>query len=181
MNTPTLVIFGIVLLFLIFRRARSLIIRQKVRPTWLGVRLGIFAVLGALVLLFAMTDSLLLAGAGAGLAVGIGVAWVGWRLTIFEQMPDGLYYTPNKYVGLGVFAVFLIRLIYRIAVTVPLSGTPVVPPSGVTTNPFAAYSSDPLTTGAYFLVIGYYVCYYAALLWRARQGAASPGQGDLYG
>jgi hypothetical protein len=168
-SSLTPVILVLVFLFVIFRRARSLITRQKIHPSAMLFRMGIFLVLGVLVLLFALTQPLILGSAVVGLALGAGIAWVGLRLTRIETLPDGVYYTPNKYIGLGVFALFLLRIIYRIAVVALTPGALTIPRgSSPTASILAQYSSDPLTTGVYFILIGYYACYYGVLLLRFR-------------
>lgn len=175
MSSLTPVILVLVVLFVLFRRARSLITRQKIRPSAMLLRMGIFLVLGALVLLFALTQPLILGSAAVGLLLGVGVAWVGLRLTRIETLPDGVYYTPNKYIGLGVFALFLLRLVYRLAI-VAMTGGPLTAPPGASppSAVLAQYSSDPLTVGVYFILIGYYAWYYGVLLLRFRNLPSTP-------
>lgn len=169
----SLVIVVLLVLFMLFRRVRSLTSRQKIRPTPMLLRMGVFLVLGVLVLIFALAQPLILGGAALGLALGAGLAWLGLRLTRIDTLADGVYYTPNKYIGLGVFALFLLRIIYRLAVVAPTSGPlPARSGAGAVNYILTQYSSDPLTTGVYFLLIGYYVCYYGVLLLRFRTAEA---------
>lgn len=175
MSTLTPVILVLVVLVVLFRRVRSLTTRQKISPPAMLGRLAIFLVLGGLVLLFALAQPLILGSALVGLILGVGVAWVGLRLTRIEKHPDGVYYTPNKYIGLGVFALFLLRLVYRIATVAMTADTLSAPPgSRSPSTVLALYSSDPLTTSVYFILIGYYVCYYGVLLFRFRRLPATP-------
>jgi hypothetical protein len=46
-------------------------------------------------------------------------------------------------------------------------------PRGAGLNALSQFSSDPLTTAVYFLLIGYYVFYYTMLILRYRQTAAT--------
>src|SRR4051794_6789806 len=103
MNSTSLIILVVVVLFFIFRRARGLLTRQKIQPTSMLVRIAIFLVLGTVIFIFAVGDPLILGSAAIGLILGVGIAWVGLRLTRIEHLPDGVYYTPNKYIGLAVF------------------------------------------------------------------------------
>jgi hypothetical protein len=32
---------------------------------------------------------------------------------------------------------------------------------------------SPLTVGSYFVLMGYYVCYYSVVLWKSKQAAAA--------
>jgi heme A synthase len=173
-GTITILIVGALILFALFRRAKGLITRQKIRPNTMAVRLGIFAVLGAAILLLTLNNAPILLGDVIGLALGAGLAWVGLRLTTFDRQPDGLYYTPNKYIGIGVFALFAIRLVYKLVVGLSavdsLAGTTA---RGAGLNALSQFSSDPLTTAVYFLLIGYYAFYYTMLILRYRQTAAT--------
>jgi heme A synthase len=175
MTSLTPVILVLIVLFVLFRRVRSLITRQKIRPTAMLVRMGIFLVLGGLVLVFALTQPPILEGALLGLVLGVGLAWVGLRLTRIETLPDGVYYTPNKYIGLGVFALFLLRLVYRLVIVATTAGgfspQPGTAPLG---SVLSQYSSDPLTTAIYFILIGYYAWYYGVLLLRFRTLPSTP-------
>jgi hypothetical protein len=174
-NAISLVLLVIAVLYMIYRRGRALLTRQKIQPTSMLLRVGLFLLLGVVVLIFALGDPLTLGGAILGLILGVGIAWIGLRLTLIETLPDGTYYTANKYIGLAVFAVFLLRFVYKIATTITtvsaLSQQPGALRGG---NPLAQIGGDPLTTGAYFLLIGYYVCYYAVLLLRFRTPPAPP-------
>lgn len=173
MTSASLVILGVVLVLLLARRARGLITRQLVRPRRLAIRLGIVVVLAALVIVVAGSEPLSLLGDLAGLVVGILVGWVGLRLTRFEHLAAGLYYTPNRYIGLGVFGVFLARLVYKIAPLAAAGGLngQAVGGGGAGASLSQYGGSDPLTAAAYCLLAGYYAFYYTALLLRARSGA----------
>ncbi len=173
-SSISLVIVVVLVGFMLFRRVRSLTSRQKISPAPMLLRMGIFLVLGVLVLLFALAQPLILGSAALGLTVGVGIAWLGLRLTRIETLADGVYYTPNKYIGLGVFGLFLLRIVYRLALTAPAVGAlPTQPGTSPTATILAQYSSDPLTTGVYFLLIGYYVWYYGVLLFRFRNTLAA--------
>jgi hypothetical protein len=165
-----IVIIAAVLIVVIVRRGRSLFTRQKIHQSLLAIRLSIFAILGAAILFVTLSNAPSLLSDLVGLAVGAGIAGVGLRLTTFERRPDGLYYTPNKYIGAGVFALFLLRLVYKIVTGLSAGGalsgayTP-----GAGTNLLSQITGDPLTTAVYFLLIGYYTCYYGLLILRSRQ------------
>src|SRR5215217_7796912 len=95
----TILIVGALVVFVLFRRARSLFTRQKIRSDWLTFRIAVFAVLGGAIVVLTLNNVPSLLGDLVGLAIGAGVAWLGLRLTTFERRPDGLYFTPNRYIG----------------------------------------------------------------------------------
>lgn len=50
--------------------------------------------------------------AGAGLCAGLLLGAIGLALTRFEDLPKGLYYTPNRWLALGLTALIAARLGY---------------------------------------------------------------------
>jgi hypothetical protein len=145
---------------LIYRRFRRTVGRQKVVPSRLLIRMALLAFVGCAVLaaLLAAFSPVRVLEVLAGLAAGVGAAWYGLRRTSFERRQDGVYYTPNLYVGLAVSALFLARLIYVLAV-----------------YGFSAFSDPqqapyhPVTGVIAFLFIGYYVAYYVGVILRSRE------------
>ena len=91
---------------------------------------------------------------------------------------DGRFYTPNGYIGTIVVALFLGRLIYRFIAVYPLVHQAAQNPQ-MQANPFAAYQHSPLTVGLYFLLAGYYICYYASVLIKSRSPAPADNKPNL--
>lgn len=176
MSPITLAILIAIILFAVARRARALIGRQKIWPTGLATRLATFTVLGVVIIAVTIAHPLNLLGDVVGLAIGAALAWYGLRLTVFEHTPDGSYYTPNLYIGLAVFVLFIARFGYRVFTVMQQSEALTKQAANGAANPFAQFSGgDPLTSAAYFILIGYYVVYYIALLVRHRQETATQG------
>lgn len=157
-------LFGAVLAFAIYRRIRRNIGRQALSPGRLTARIGIFSLIGALVLFAALRDLNLLGAMLAGLAGGVALAWFGLRHTQFEVTPEGRFYTPHTYIGAFVSALFLARIAYRFIV---LYSTPHAV-AAANADPFAAYQKSPLTLAVFGVLVGYYVAYNAGILQRNR-------------
>jgi hypothetical protein len=105
----------------------------------------------------------LLAGCGIGIALGI---W-GLRLTRFEAMPEGLFYTPNPYLGVALSVLLIARLGWRFAQLYAI-GAP------VSVSP-ADYVRSPLTLLIFGMLAGYYATYAAGLLrWKGKTEAGRP-------
>jgi len=155
---PTLVLVPLVG-FMLYRRFKTTFGRQLVSRTKLRVRLGLLALIGVFVLVTAQTV-LGAAIAGGGLVVGVGLAIWGVRHTQFELLPTESYYTPNKWIGLAVTALFLGRLAARF-LTVYQS---VAQPGGTSVD----LHRSPATAAILLLMVGYYVAYYAAILHKTR-------------
>ena len=94
-------------------------------------------------------------------------------MTRFERGPNRDYFTPNTYLGLAVFGIFLARLVYRYVQvsgqmqTLSASGQP--PAAGL-----GSLTSSPLTAALLLMVFGYYLIYESGLLLWVRRNP--PGQ-----
>lgn len=155
----------------------------KARRRALGwaVTLGAALALPGLLLFFAgawvsghwIADAPLFASAGllAGLALGV----FGLALTRFEDEPRGLYYTPNRWIALGLTALIAVRLGYGLW-------------QGLHAWRAAAPGSWLPSQGGLFavggLLLGYYLLYTLGVRRRlrrhrlAREGAAA-NTGDI--
>ncbi len=153
-------ILAAVIALLIYRRIRRTVGRQKVVPRRLLIRLALLVIVGCAVVasLVAAFSPVRLIEVLAGLVAGIGAAWYALGRTGFEREQDGVYYTPNLYVGLAVTALFLARLIYVLV----MYGF-----SALSDPQQAPY--HPVTGVIAFLFIGYYVAYYPGVLLRSRE------------
>lgn len=162
-NSSLLVSCGIAALIAwrVYVRVRRMVGRQRlsnVRP-WIAVTL--FPALVALLLLgsIAHPDNALALVAGAGLGVGLGI--YGLRLTTFEETPGGLFYTPNRHLGVALSLLFLGRIAYRSIQLYWTQATVAAPP--------ADFVRSPLTLAIFGTLAGYYVAYAIGLLrWRGR-------------
>ncbi len=145
-------------------RVRRMIGRQRlssVRPWLSAVLFPLLAVL----LFFTVVGSpwamtALLGGCGLGVALG----FYGLRLTRFEATADGLFYTPNPYLGVALSLLLIVRLAWRF-LQLHAIGTPIgVPPLD--------FGRSPLTLSIFGMLAGYYASYAAGLL-RWKAGVAS--------
>jgi hypothetical protein len=171
--TPQLTTWVLTLVFVpliglaLYRRVRTTFGRQPVRPTRMLVRIVLLLALGVVLVAAPPPSTAGAVGAVAGLAAGVVLAIVGLRLTKFETTPQGRFYVPNGWFGLGVTAIFLARLAARLAET---SGR-VAAQAG--SPPAATMQKTPLTLAVFFLLAGYYITLYAGVMWKARAIAAT--------
>ena len=168
LTTP--VLLSILVAWAIYRRFRRNIGRQAVSVRRLQLRIGIFLVIGALVLFVAVSDMTLLGALLGGLAAGAALAYVGLKHTMFEAAGEERFYTPHTYIGLFVSALFLARVAFRI-LTVHVSAETTALSNQ---NPFAAYQKSPLTLAILGVLIGYYVLFYTGVIRKSRN-LAIPG------
>ncbi len=165
MNPPSPVLYLVIPLILwrIYARIRRNIGRQKSRAWrhWAGV---IFFPLLVLMLAAGSMARPLAEGAlAAGVAGGVALAFYGVKLTRFEVNPNGYYYTPHTYLGVGVSLLLVARILWRMAQLYAAQGALA---QGAATQDLAR---SPVTLALFGLVAGYYATYSAALLlWRKR-------------
>ena len=159
--------------FALFRRYRRMVGRQPLVPSRLMFQVGLLALAALLFLSSSLGQPAAAAASLAGLVVGGLIGLAGLSLTRFERTPERDYYTPNTYLGLAVFGVFLARLAYnfiRVSAqiqTLPAAGQ--APPAG-----FGSLTANPLTAALLLVVFGYYLIYEAGLLLWVRRNP--PGQ-----
>ncbi len=162
--------------FMLYRRFRRTVGRQPLVPRRLMFQVGLLGLIT--VFFFVPTLAHPAAGAVAGLLAGGVIGLVSLHLTRFERGPDRDYFTPNTYLGLAVFGVFLARLVYRWGQvsgqmqTLSASGQP---PSAAG---MSSLTSSPLTAALLLMVFGYYLIYESGLLLWVRRNP--PGR-EIHG
>jgi hypothetical protein len=164
--TPILI--GALLVWAIVRRVRRTFGRQPVQPVRMWLRIGILTFAGvAIVATSGMRSAAMLEALIGGLLCGAALGGLGLRHTRFEVTTEGRFYTPHTYIGLAVMLLFLGRLAYRfLYFSIGTGGTFLTDPQAA-----AAYQRSPLTLGTFGLLVGYYVLYYAGVLFRTRPSA----------
>jgi hypothetical protein len=156
----------------IYIRFRRMIGRQRLSRVRPWITLAIFSIVLVLLAYAARAHVERLGWMAAGLTAGGLLAAYGLRLTRFEPTPEGLFYTPNAYLGIALSLLFLGRLLYRVAEVYAIS-------SAASPTP-PAFASSPFTLAVFGLIAGYYVTYAAGLmLWRNRELRAQPQREPL--
>jgi hypothetical protein len=165
------VLISAVVLFILYRRFRRNIGRQRLRPTAMWIRVGILSLVCVLLLASPFRTGMSIVAAAVGIVIGIGLGFYALAHTRFETTPEGRFYTPNGYIGMGVTALLIGRLIYRFTVVYPVihsAAQQAAQDPQLQASPFAAYQRSPLTLGIYFLLAGYYICYYVSVILKSR-------------
>ncbi|HEX3395206.1 MAG TPA: hypothetical protein VHS76_00815 [Steroidobacteraceae bacterium] len=167
-------ILAILLVFLIYRRFRRNFGQQPMRPVRMVVRIVLLLVVGCLLLPSALRSAALMSAVLGGIAVGVALAVWGAAQTRFLRSSGQLFYVPHTYTGVAVSFLFLGRLIYRLVqmygnmhaahAAGAGSPSPALAPAGML--------KSPLTLGLFFVLMGYYVCYYSVVLWKSKRVAA---------
>ena len=178
---------AILVLFVIYRRFRRSFGQQPVRPVRMQVRIVLLLIVGCLLLPAALRTAAFMSAVLAGIAAGVALAMWGAARTRFLRASGQLYYVPHTYTGIAVSFLFLGRLIYRliqVSSTVHASHAAAADSAAQGFVP-AGVLQSPLTLGLYFVLMGYYVCYYSMVLWKSKRVVAeevdlnAPRPGDL--
>jgi len=165
-NIGYTVLIAALVLFALYRRFRRTFGRQKLREKRMIFRSVALAIVCLLLLISPFHTAKGLAAAASGVVIGIALAFYASAHTKFETTPEGRFYRPNGYIGMAVSALFIGRIIYRFIVVYPMLHSSLQQ---------ATQNQQPLTLGIYFLLAGYYICYYVSVIVKSRETHAGSG------
>jgi hypothetical protein len=160
-------VFALLIPLALYRRFKRTFGRQPLVPARLIVRIAIFLIIAVLLTVGARNFVLQELG---GVGLGAALALWGASRTRFESENGRRYYIPHTYTGIAVTLLFVGRLIYRF--TQASGALAAAGDTAPTAGPKAAMQG-PLTMAIFFVLIGYYVCYYSWVLWKARHITAA--------
>lgn len=154
----------------VYRRFRRTFGRQPLRPGRMKMRIALLAFVGVSLAPIALQSgafvSAMMVGAACGAALGV---W-GAQRTRFVTVAQRLHFVPHTYTGVAVSLLFLGRLVYRLVQLYlsPLSGPGAASVDSVAGSSPASMVQSPMTLGLFFVLAGYYICYYALLLRKSK-------------
>jgi len=145
----------------VYRRLRRSFGKQRLYPVLMGMRIGLLLLIACVLLLPSVVRSTpYLEGLVVGLCAGIALALWGASRTRYLREDGQLFFVPHTYTGLAVSLLFLGRLVYR---AFQFSSAGPQPASFA-----ASMVSSPLTFGLFYVLVGYYVCYYSVVLRKSK-------------
>jgi hypothetical protein len=165
---------AILVVFLIYRRLRRSFGQQPLRPARMSVRIILLLVVGCLLVPAAFRSTAFMSAVLLGTVAGVSLAMWGVARTRFLRVSNQLYYVPHTYTGIAVSLLFLGRLVYRLAQVYGSTHAPHSAGADAANQAFAPTSmvQSPLTLGLFFVLMGYYVCYYSMVLWKSKRVVA---------
>jgi hypothetical protein len=162
-----------VVVFAIYRRFRRSFGRQPLRPGRMTARIVLLAIVACALMPLALRSVQFLTAELAGAALGVGLGLWGAERTRFVMFRDKLHYVPHTYTGIAVSLLFLGRVVFRV---VQAYATMHAAHAGAVNaadpaNSFAppGMVRSPMTVGIFFVLMGYYVCYYSLVLRKSKQ------------
>jgi hypothetical protein len=164
--------------FAIYRRLRRSFGRQVLSPKRMILRIALLAVVGCMLLPLGLRSGQFLTAELVGAALGIGLGLWGAERTRFQMYGDRMHYVPHTYTGIAVSLLFLGRLVFRIVQVYSGAGhladahvadAHVASAADASQAFVPAYMlRSPLTVGIFFVLAGYYLCYYSLVLWKSK-------------
>jgi hypothetical protein len=151
----------------LYTRMRRNIGRQPLRPTLMIIRIVILSLLTIALGVFSLFHPQLLIGLGPGLVLGLPLAWWGLTTTKYETTPQGKFYTPNVYLGIGLTVLLAGRVLYRLLVVMPNMRNA---SNAGTQQPFM---QSRLSLFLFGFWASYFIAYYIGVLLRSRSAAAT--------
>ena len=147
-------VFVPIIIWRLYSRMRKVMGRQEAKPWRLWTSVILFPLL-TLLMAWATQGNMVSLGALIGGGVcGVALATAGLRLTQFFVEGGKLFYQPNRYIGMGLMIVLVMRIVYRFT-TMPITTDPA---QAAAANAAAQHAATgPLT----MFVIGLLFCYYA--------------------
>jgi hypothetical protein len=180
-------LIAILVVFAIYRRLRRSFGQQPLRPVRMSVRIALLLVIGCLLLPAAFRSAAFMSAVLAGTVAGVSLGLWGLSRTRFLRVSNQLYYVPHTYTGIAVSLLFLGRLVYRLIQAYGNMHVAHPADADAASQAFAPASmlQSPLTLGLFFVLMGYYVCYYSMVLWKSKRvvaeevSLAAPPPGEL--
>lgn len=143
----------------VYSRIKRLTTRQHSRTWRHRTTLVFFPLLLALVLLAAAGNPVALVAMAAGAVAGTGLGMLALGKTVFEQVDDKFYFTPNAPIGAIVALLFIGRMGWR-AYEFYMNG------GALASQEFI---KSPVTMLVFGILAAYYMTYAVGLLrWRKR-------------
>jgi hypothetical protein len=158
--------------FALYRRLRRSFGRQPLRAGRMTVRIVLLGIVACALLPLALRSVQFLAAELAGGALGMGLGLWGAGRTRFVMFRGKLHYVPHTYTGIAVSLLFLGRVVFRVVqvyTDMHAQHAGALSAAG-SANGFAApgMARSPLTAGIFFVLMGYYVCYYSLVLRKSK-------------
>lgn len=159
----TLAVMALLVVWVVYRRIRRTIGFQRFVKHRVYVQISLISIVGVLLLASGIVHPITYAGDVAGLVAGAGLALVALRNLVFEKRENDWYYRTHVWIESAVLVLFLARLILRVWEVMQHGG-----------RQSASQAEDPLTAGAVFLFVSYYIAFAIGLLRRERSLGKAP-------
>ncbi|WP_336772373.1 sporulation protein [Paenibacillus sp. MMO-58] len=164
----------LIILFVVYRRLKRSVGFQPFKPSRLKMRIGIFSIIGILLLASGFPHPAIYISDAIGIACGAVIAYYAIKHSRFEQREDTLFYRTHVGIETLVVLLFIGRIAFRIIEMFGTGGTTAMNPAALNneTAQMQQYTNDPLTAATFFLLVAYYIGYYTFILRKSDEKAA---------
>ncbi|CAM3139467.1 CcdC protein domain-containing protein [Paenibacillus lupini] len=160
----------LIILFVMYRRFKRTIGFQPFQPRRLRFRIGLFSVIGVLLLATGYSHPAIYLSDALGIACGAVIAYFAIKHSRFELRDNSLFYRTHIGIETLVVLLFIGRVAFRIVDMVGNGGPVAVNPAMTSdTAELQHYTNDPLTAITFFLLVAYYIGYYTFIIRRSEQ------------
>ncbi|UJF32593.1 hypothetical protein [Paenibacillus hexagrammi] len=149
----------LIVLLIVYRRTKRTIGFQKLSRGRLKFRIGIFSIIGLMILAFGFVHPIHFIAYAIGMAAGTALGLTAIRHTRFERRPDAWYYRTHIWVEITVLILFIGRIAYRILFVASAAN-----PNNMNPADPSQFTRDPLTAGIFFVIVTYYLLFFGYLL-----------------
>ncbi|ERI07842.1 hypothetical protein [Aneurinibacillus aneurinilyticus] len=158
-------------LLIVYRKVRKTIGFQLFRPNRLRIRMALFLLIGFLILWSSFIHPILYLADAAGIICGITLAMLAIKHSMFEQREKELYYRTHIGIETTILILFIGRFAYRFLVIFSMEQAA----AAESQLDMKQYIKDPWTAGIFFVVVAYYIWYYAHILREGKKYIHSSG------
>lgn len=163
-HTVAIIIIVVLVLFKIYRHARTEIGFQKFAKQRALTKIALMVIAGVVLLITGASNPMRYIFDVIGILLGSMIACHSIRTSMFEWRNNAWFYRQNRWIGKCIFVLLAGRIVHKgYADIVALVGT-VANAQAARHIELANYTRDPAVTGIMFMLIAYYLVYYALLL-----------------
>lgn len=180
MHSATPIVLVLLVAFALYRRVRRTVGFQKFVRSRLVTRLVLFVVVGVLSLAAGLAYPLVYVYDAIGALIGAGIAYYAIRTTAFERRAGGWYYRPHPWIGVILIVLFVGRLAFEVYQDSALISSAASGQAAANQAQLSSYAHEPITAGIFFIVVAYYIVYFAFLIRKEKhlevQSATGPDE-----
>jgi hypothetical protein len=163
-HTVAIIIIVVLVLFKIYRHARKEIGFQKFAKRHALTRIAPMVITGVVLLVTGVSNPMRYIFDVIGILLGSIIAFYSIRTSAFEWRNNDWFYRQNRWIGKCIFVLLAGRIAHKgYDDVIALIGS-VANEQGTRHIALANYTRDPAVTGIMFILIAYYIVYYALLI-----------------
>jgi hypothetical protein len=163
-HTVAIIIIVVLVLFKIYRHARTEIGFQKFAKRHALTRSALMVIAGVVLLITGASNPMRYIFDVIGILLGSIIACYSIRTSAFEWRNNDWFYRQNRWIGKCIFVLLAGRIAHKGYDDIVALFWSVANEQVTRHIELAKYTRDPAVTGIMFMLIAYYIVYYALLV-----------------